>query len=62
MVPTNLCNRHQIRHALKIVGREIIITSRLDPRKRLVDLCTEFLPAIAVFGQLPKSKGELENL
>jgi len=61
MIPANLRKGHQIRHTLKIVGREISITSRLDFRQSLVDLCTESLLAVAVLSQLPKPKGQLEN-
>jgi len=57
VIPTNLRKGYQIRHTLKIVGREISITSRLDFHQSLVDLHTEPLLAIPVLGQLPKSKG-----
>ena len=50
MDPANLRNGHQIRHALKVVCREISISSRLDSRQSLVDLYTESLLAIPVFG------------
>ena len=62
MIPTNLRNGHQIWHGLKVVGREISITSRLDLRQGLDDLCPESLLAIPVLGQLPESKGQLANL
>ena len=61
MIPTNLRKRDQIRHTFKVVGREVSIASRLDLRQSLVDLRTEFSLAIPVLGQLPKSKGQLEN-
>lgn len=57
MIPTDLRNGCQIWHSLKVVAREIGITSRSDLRQSLIDLCTEFLLALAVPGQLPKSKG-----
>ena len=57
VIPANLGKGHQIWHVLKIVGREISITSRLDFRQSLVDLCAEFPLAVAVLGQLPKPKG-----
>ena len=56
MITANLRKGHQIWHALKIVGRKISITSRLDFCQSFVDLCTEFLLAVAVLGQLPKPK------
>ena len=61
MIPADLCNGYQIRHALKIAGREISITSRLGSGQSFVDLCAEFLLAITVLGQFPESKGQLEN-
>jgi len=61
-IPANLCNGDQIRHALKVVGREVGITSRLDFRQSLVDLRAELLLAIPVLGQLPKSEGQLEDM
>jgi len=61
MTPTNLYKSHQIRHPLKIIGREISITSRLDFCQSLVDLCAEFPLEIVVFGQLPKPESQLEN-
>ena len=60
-VPTNLCDGHQIRHVLKIIGREISVTPRLDLHQSLVDLCTEFLLTILIFGKVPEPKGELKN-
>jgi len=62
MIPTNLRNGCQIWHILKVVTREICTTSRLDLRQGPVDLCAEFLLAVAVPGQLPKSKGQLGSL
>ena len=59
--PTNPRNSHQIRHTPKVVGREVRITSRLYFRESLVDLRPELLLAIAMFSQLPKSKGRLES-
>ena len=59
MNPTNLCNGHQIRHALKVVGCEISITSGCDFLQSLVDLRAEFILAIPMPGQLPKSEGQL---
>ena len=61
MVPTNLRDSHQVRHTLKVVGREICVTSLLDFRQGRVYLCTKFLLAVAVLGQLPERKGQLEN-
>jgi len=62
MAPTNLRDCRQVRHALKVVGREISITSRFGPRHRRVDLRTKLLLTVAVLGQLPERKGQLENL
>ena len=62
MTPTDLRKGHQIRHTLKIAGREISITSCLDFHQSLVNLCTQFLLDIAVLGQLPECKGQLDNL
>ena len=54
---TNLCNTRQVWHALKIVAREIGVASLPDLRHSLFDFRPEFLLAVAVLGQLPKSKG-----
>ena len=62
MVPMNLRNGHQIRHTLKVVDGKIGVPSCLDLIQSLVDLCAELLLTIPVLGQLPKSKGQLENL
>ena len=62
MIPTNLCDGRQVWHGLKVVAREIGIASLLDLHHGLVDFHAEFLLAVAVLGQLPKSKGQLENL
>ena len=61
MIPRNLRHGRQIWHSIKVVGREISITSRLGFRQSLVNLRTEFPLAISVLGQLPESKGKLEN-
>ena len=61
MNPTNLCNGHQVRHPLKVVGREIGISSRSDLGQSVVDLYTEFLLEVAVLGRLPERKGHLED-
>jgi len=61
MIPTNLYKGHQTRHPLKIIDREIGVTSRLDLCQSLVDLRAEFLLEITVIGQLPKPKGQLED-
>jgi len=61
MILANLCKGHQIRHTLKIIGREISIAPLPDLSQSFVYLCTEFLLAIPVLGQLPKCKGQLEN-
>jgi len=61
-IPADLCNGHQIRHALEVVGRQIGITSRLGFHQSFVDLCAESLLASLVLSQLPESKSQLENL
>ena len=61
MTPTRLRDSHQVRHVLKVIGREIIIASRLNLLKGLIDLGTEFLLDIAVFGHFPESKCQLES-
>ena len=61
MISTNLGNGRQIRHLLEIIGRKIGIASRSDLRQSVVDLRTEFLLEVAVVGQLPTCKGQLEN-
>ena len=58
---TNLRDGHKIRHTLKVTSREIGITSRLNSYQSLVDLCTELLLTVPILGQLPKSKGQLED-
>ena len=50
MTPTDLRKGHQIRHTLKIVGREISVTSCLNFRQSLANLFTQFLLDIAVLG------------
>ena len=50
MILTNLCNGHQIWHTFKIISYEIGITSRLDLRQSLDDLCAESLLTIPVLG------------
>ena len=62
MVPTNLRDGRQIWHGLKVVSREVSAAPRPDTRKCLVDLCTQFLLAVAMLGQLPESEGQLENV
>lgn len=59
---TNLCDGYQIWHALKVIGGEISITSCVDLRQSLVDLCTEFLLAIPVLRQFPKREGQLGDI
>ena len=61
MIAANLRNAHQIRHALEVICREISVTLRPEFRQILVDFCPEFLLTISVPGQLPKSKGQLDN-
>ena len=58
---TNLDDGHQVRHVLKVVGREIGITPRLDFLQSLVDLCPQFFLAVAVLGQFPEPESQLEN-
>ena len=53
MNPTNLYKGHQIRHPLKVIGRKIGVTSRLDLYQSLVNLRAEFPLEITVLGQLP---------
>ena len=62
MISTNLGKGYQMRHTLKVFGHEISVTSRIDFDQSLVDLRTQFFLEIAVLGQLPKSKGHLENV
>ena len=50
MIQTNLRYGHQIRHTLKVVGREISITSRPDFLQGFLDLFPKFLLAILVLG------------
>jgi len=50
MIPANLRYGYQIRHTLKVVGREIGITSRLDFCQSLVNFCPESLLTILVLG------------
>jgi len=59
--PTDLRDGHQIWHTLKVVGREISVTSRFDLLQSLVNFGTEFLLAFAVLNQLPECKGQLKN-
>lgn len=61
MTPTGLRDSHQVWHVVKVIGREIGITSRLDLLQSPVDLGTEFLLEIAVFGHFPECKGQLER-
>ena len=61
MIPKDLCNGHQIRHVLEIAWGEINIAPCLDFRQGLADLRTKFLLGVAVLGQLPESKGQLED-
>ena len=61
MTPTGLRGSRQVRHVLKVIGREITITSRLDPLQSLIDLGTEFLLEITVFGHFPECKGQLDG-
>ena len=61
MTPTGLRDSHQVWHVVKVIGREIGITSRLDLLQSPVDLGTEFLLAFAVLSQLPECKGQLKN-
>ena len=61
MIVANLRKGHQIRHTLKIIGREIGVAPLPDLRQCFVYLCTEFLLAIPVLGQLPECKGQLDN-
>ena len=49
-VPANLRKCHQIWHTLKIVDRKISVTSCLDFRQRLVNLCAHFILKFSVFG------------
>jgi len=62
MVQTNLRDGHQVWHVLKVVGREVDITSRFGHYQSLVDFRTELLLTVAVLGQLPECKGQLEDL
>jgi len=62
MISTNLCNGHQVRHAFKVVNREIAIASRLDFCQSLADLCAESPLTFPVLGQFPQSKRHLESL
>ena len=50
-----------MRHPLEIVCREIGITSRSNLGQSVVDLYAKFLLEVAVLGQLPEPKGQLEN-
>ena len=49
-ISTNLDNRYQIWHTLKIVDRKISVASCLDFRQRLVNLCAHFILKFSVFG------------
>ena len=50
MILTDLRYGHQIRHILKVVGREIGITPRPNSRQTLIDLFPESLLTILVLG------------
>ena len=58
---TNLHNRKQVRHRVKIIYSEIVVTPCPDLTERFHDFCSESFLDLAVLSEFPEGKRQLRG-